>query len=45
VIVTAANDPMISVKEDVTVLYKPVDLDALGRLLQKYCEPDRPRYS
>jgi len=45
VIVTAANDPMISVKEDVTVLYKPVDLDALGRLLQKYCEPDRPRFS
>jgi len=38
VIVTAANDPMISVKEDVTVLYKPVDFDALGRLLQKYCE-------
>jgi CheY-like chemotaxis protein len=45
VIVTAANDPMISVKEDVTVLYKPVDLDALGRLLQKYCEPGRPRLS
>jgi len=45
VIVTAANDPMISVKEDVTVLYKPVDLDALGRLLQKYCEPHRPRPS
>jgi CheY-like chemotaxis protein len=38
VIMTAANDPMISVKEDVTVLYKPVDFDALGRLLQKYCE-------
>jgi CheY-like chemotaxis protein len=39
VIMTGANDPMISVKEDVTVLYKPVDFDALGRLLQKYCEP------
>jgi CheY-like chemotaxis protein len=39
VIMTAANDPMISIKEDVTVLYKPVDFDALGRLLQKYCEP------
>jgi CheY-like chemotaxis protein len=38
IIMTAANDPMISVKEDVTVLYKPVDFDALGRLLQKYCE-------
>ena len=45
VIVTAANDTMISVKEDVTVLYKPVDLDALGRLLQRYCEPGRPRLS
>jgi CheY-like chemotaxis protein len=45
VIVTAANDPMISVKEDVTVLYKPVDLDALDRLLQKYCEPRRPHLS
>jgi CheY-like chemotaxis protein len=45
VIVTAANDPMIGVKEDVTVLYKPVDLDALGRLLQRYCEPDRTRFS
>jgi CheY-like chemotaxis protein len=45
VIVTAANDPMISVKEDVTVLYKPVDLDTLDRLLQKYCEPRRPRLS
>jgi CheY-like chemotaxis protein len=45
VIVTAANDPMISVKEDVTVLYKPVDLDALDRLLQKYCEPRRRHLS
>jgi CheY-like chemotaxis protein len=39
VIMTAANDPMISVKEDVTVLYKPVDFDALERLLQRYCDP------
>ena len=29
VIMTAANDQMIGVKEDVTVLYKPVDFDAL----------------
>ena len=34
---TAANDQMIGVKEDVSVLYKPVDFDALKRLLQKYC--------
>ena len=37
VIMTAANDPMIGIKEDVTVLYKPVDFDALTRLLQVYC--------
>ena len=39
VIMTAANDQMIGVREDVTVLYKPVDFDALTRLLQRYCEP------
>jgi CheY-like chemotaxis protein len=45
VIMTGANDPMIGVREDVTVLYKPVDFDALTRLLQKYCEPVRARSS
>lgn len=45
VIMTGANDPMIGVKEDVTVLYKPVDFDALARLLQKYCEPAAARSS
>jgi CheY-like chemotaxis protein len=39
VIMTAANDQMIGVREDVTVLYKPVDFDALTRLLHRYCEP------
>jgi CheY-like chemotaxis protein len=39
VIMTAANDQMIGVREDVTVLYKPVDFDALTRLLQRYCDP------
>src|SRR6185369_14542531 len=39
VIMTAANDPMIGIREDVTVLYKPVDFDALNRLLVRYCEP------
>jgi CheY-like chemotaxis protein len=39
VIMTAANDQMIGVREEVTVLYKPVDFDALTRLLQRYCEP------
>ena len=39
VIMTAANDQMIGVREDVTVLYKPIDFDALIRLLQRYCDP------
>lgn len=43
VIMTAANDRMIGVKEDVPVLYKPVDFEALARLLQKYCESSRAR--
>lgn len=45
VIMTAANDRMIGVKEDVSVLYKPVDFEALRRLLQKYCDAPvaRPR--
>ena len=43
VIMTAANDQMIGIREDVPVLYKPVDFDALTRLLQKYCEPPRAR--
>ena len=41
VIMTAANDRMIGVKEDVPVLYKPVDVESLCRLLQQYCEPRR----
>jgi len=47
VVMTAANDHMIGVKEDVSVLYKPVDFDSLKRLLEKYCPPatktPRPR--
>lgn len=39
VIMTAANDHMIGVKEDVSVLYKPVDFEALKRILEKYCQP------
>ena len=40
VIMTAANDRMIGVKEDVSVLYKPVDFEGLKRILHKYCNPD-----
>jgi CheY-like chemotaxis protein len=47
VVMTAANDHMIGVKEDVSVLYKPVDFDALKRILEKYCpsvqKTQRPR--
>jgi CheY-like chemotaxis protein len=43
VIMTAANDSMIGVREDVTVLYKPVDFDALNRVLVHYCEPTQAR--
>ncbi len=39
VIMTAANDHMIGVKEDVSVLYKPVDFEALKMMLEKYCQP------
>ena len=43
VIMTAANDQMIGVREDVPVLYKPVDFEALTRLLQQFCGPARAR--
>lgn len=39
IIMTAANDQMIGVREDVTVLYKPVDFDALTQILHRYCDP------
>ena len=42
VVMTAANDQMLGVKEDVSVLYKPVDFDSLKRLLEKYC-PAAPK--
>src|SRR5215471_5851597 len=43
VIMTAANDQMIGVREDVPVLYKPVDFEALTRLLHQFCGPARAR--
>jgi CheY-like chemotaxis protein len=42
IIMTAANDQMIGVREDVTVIYKPVDFDALTQLLHRYCDPTSP---
>ncbi len=43
VVMTAANDQMIGVKEDVSVLYKPVDFESLKRILHKYCASTPPR--
>jgi len=43
VIMTAANDQMIGVREDLPVLYKPVDFESLTRLLQQFCGPARAR--
>jgi CheY-like chemotaxis protein len=43
IIMTGANDSMIGVREDVSVLYKPVNFDALTRLLHTYCSrPAQP---
>jgi CheY-like chemotaxis protein len=43
VIMTAANDQMIGIREDLPVLYKPVDFEALERVLQRYCGPAKAR--
>jgi CheY-like chemotaxis protein len=37
VIMTAANDQMVGVKEDASVLYKPLDFEALADLLKRHC--------
>lgn len=39
-IMTAANDPMLGVKEDVSVLYKPIDIAGLVAVLKKYAQKD-----
>ncbi|MEO8211556.1 MAG: response regulator [Myxococcales bacterium] len=39
VIMTACNDLMITVREDVPVLYKPFDADMLTAHLRRYSEP------
>lgn len=36
VIMTGTNDPMIRVREDVAVLYKPIDLESLSATLEKH---------
>jgi hypothetical protein len=40
---TATNDPMIGVREDSAVFYKPLDLDSLVEVVRRYCDNSRPR--
>src|SRR4051794_38097249 len=37
VIITGTNDPMIGIREDATVLFKPFELEALTQLVEAYC--------
>jgi CheY-like chemotaxis protein len=45
VVMTAANDRMIGVKEDLPVLYKPVDPEELVTLMRKYAQRSAPSSS
>jgi CheY-like chemotaxis protein len=38
VIMTGTNDPMIRVREDAPVLYKPLDMDSLVAVVQRCCD-------
>lgn len=38
VIVTGTNDPMIGIREDAPVLFKPVDFGTLAQVVRTYCE-------
>ncbi|MDB4982024.1 MAG: hypothetical protein JWM82_2776 [Myxococcales bacterium] len=42
-IITAANDQMIGVKEDVSVLQKPVDIGVLAEVLKQHCAKALPQ--
>jgi two-component system cell cycle response regulator DivK len=43
VIMTGANDPMIGIREDAAVFYKPLDLDSLIEVVKRYVDRARPR--
>jgi DNA-binding response OmpR family regulator len=45
VIMTATNDPMIGIREDAPVFYKPLDFDSLVAVVQRYYERARPEVS
>ena len=38
VLITGTNDPMISIREDAPVLFKPVDFGTLAQVVRTYCE-------
>jgi len=42
IIITGTNDPMIGVREDAPVLYKPVDISSLVAVVQRYCDRSWP---
>jgi two-component system cell cycle response regulator DivK len=42
VIMTATNDPMIRVREDAPVFYKPLDIESLVAVVRRYCDRSRP---
>lgn len=42
VIITGTNDPMIGIREDAPVLFKPVDFPTLAQVVRTYCEQARP---
>ena len=43
VIMTGTNDPMIGVREDAPVFYKPLDIDSLAAAVHRYCDRARPQ--
>jgi DNA-binding response OmpR family regulator len=45
VIMTGTNDPMIGVREDAPVFYKPLDVDSLVAVVRRYCDRARPQVS
>jgi len=38
VIITGTNDPMIGIREDAPVLFKPLDFGTLAQVVRTYCE-------
>jgi CheY-like chemotaxis protein len=45
VIMTGTNDPMIGVREDAPVFYKPLDINSLVAAVERYCDRSHPGLS